>query len=125
VVTIAAARTWLGTLNRAHQSNAVIYTVGIFDDLVSRRDRRALQQLADATGGIAFFPQRVSDVGAVMGRISDDIRHSYTIGYVSSNPRQDGAFRKVAVTAIDPSTHRRLQVRVRWIPSFLNAGRRC
>jgi Ca-activated chloride channel family protein len=97
---------------RALRSNAVIYAVGIFDD-VEGGDRKALRRLADATGGLAFFPEKVPEITAALDRISVDLRHRYTIGYVSTNTRRDGTFRKVNVVALDRSTRKPLDVRVR------------
>ena len=45
-----------------------------------------LKRLAQATGGEAFFPGAVSSVVTACERIARDIRHQYTIGYVSTNP---------------------------------------
>ena len=35
-------------------------------------------------------------------RISVDIRHAYTLGYVSTNPARDGGFRRITVEAKTP-----------------------
>jgi Ca-activated chloride channel family protein len=102
-----------GIQERALRSNAVIYSVGIFDDAVGGGDRKALQRLADSTGGVAFFPTQVREIGDALNRIARDIRHRYTIGYVSTNTRRDGIFRKIKVIAVDQKTHRPLQVKVR------------
>ncbi len=99
-------------LERAMRSNAVIYSVGIFDD-VEGGDRKALRQLADTTGGLAFFPGKVPDIATALDRISIDIRHRYTLGYVSTNSRRDGTFRKIKVVALDRATRKPLDVRVR------------
>jgi Ca-activated chloride channel family protein len=104
--------TFNDVLERALRSNAVIYTVGIFDDLEGG-DARALRRLADTTGGFAFFPQKVPEIGTALDRISVDIRHRYTLGYVSTNARRDGTFRKIKVMALDHSTRKPLDVRVR------------
>ena len=71
----------------------------------------ALRRLARATGGEAFFPGQLNEVVAICERIARDIRHQYTIGYVSSNAAPSGywAIRAVARTA----GNRRLFVRTR------------
>jgi len=71
-----------------------------------------LRRLADATGGASFFPRRVDDVGDVLQKIADDIRHSYTLGYVSTNSARDGKFRRIRVVVNDPD-RRSLRVRAR------------
>lgn len=102
-----------GLLQRALRSNAMIYAIGIFDDATRGGDRKALRRLADGTGGVAYFPDKAAQIGETLDRIARDIRHRYTIGYVSTNSRRDGSFRKVKVTAVDQQTHRPLQVQVR------------
>jgi Ca-activated chloride channel family protein len=99
-------------LERAKRSSAVIYAVGLFD-AIEGGDRRGLRRLAEATGGVAVFPDRTQDVRDALDRIATDIRHRYTIGYVSTNARRDGTFRTVTVLAVDRTHHKPLQVRAR------------
>jgi hypothetical protein len=54
----------------------------------------------------------MNEVDEVFQRIADDIRHRYTLGYVSSNPARDGRFRRIRIVATDPA-RRSLQVRTR------------
>ncbi len=97
---------------RALRSNASIYAVGIFDALEGG-DRPALEHLADATGGLAFFPGKLAEVRRVLDRICLDVRHRYTIGYTPTNGTAQGGFRTVKVTAVDPKDHQSLSVRAR------------
>jgi VWFA-related protein len=99
-------------LKEAQASNAAIYTVGVIDPLEREADPGLLKRLARATGGAAHFPRHVNEVEAVLREIARDIRHSYTLGYVSSNPAGDGAFRRIRVTVTDP-IRRSLVVRAR------------
>ena len=96
----------------AENSNAIIYTIGIFDDNDPDRNPRALGQLAKMTGGIAFFPETVANVESVCQQIAKDIRNQYSIGYVPANRKMDGTYRSVRVTASAPD-HRKLIVRTR------------
>jgi VWFA-related protein len=100
-------------MEQALRSNVVIYTVGIFDEATRGSDRKVLERLAESSGGIAFFPANRHEVGNVLDEIARDIRHRYTIGYVSSNTRLDRAFRKIQVVATDPKSQRSLNVKVR------------
>lgn len=83
----------------ARQSGATIYTIGIYDVADPDKDPGALRKMAELTGGRSYFPKQVDDLGQVWLDIAGGIRSQYTIGYVSSNPNRDGAFRKVRVTA--------------------------
>ncbi len=99
-------------MNLAQQSSAIIYTIGLFDEEDPDRNPGVLKRLAQATGGEAFVPGKLSEVVSICERIAREIRHQYTIGYVPSNPARDGSYRAIRVVA--GSTDRdRLSVRTR------------
>ena len=108
----ASTTTFDQVLKQAQASNAAIYTVGVIDPLERDANPRLLKRLAVATGGESFFPRDVDAVGEVLQGIADDIRHSYTLGYVSSNPARDGRFRRIRIVVTD-SARRSLRVRTR------------
>jgi Ca-activated chloride channel family protein len=97
----ASMATFEQVLRAAQASNATIYTVGIIDPLERQANPKLLQRLARATGGESFFPSRLDQVGDVFRRIAHDVRHSYTLGYVSSNPARDGQYRQIRVAVTD------------------------
>ncbi len=86
-------------LKMAEGSNAVIYTIGIFDENYSDQNPGVLRRLAKVTGGKAYFPESVSGVGDVCRQISRDIRQQYTIGYIPHNPAAPGKYHRIRVTA--------------------------
>ena len=83
----------------AGRSNAVIYTIGLFDAKDPDQNPRVLGRLARATGGEVFLPGQAAEVVPICERIARDIRHQYTIGYVPINPSRDGAYRAIRVLA--------------------------
>jgi VWFA-related protein len=99
-------------LSMAGQSDAIIYTIGIFDENDPDRNLRALQQLAKATGGESFLPSSMGEVISICKRIARDIRNQYSITYLSTNKKQDGRYRVIQVRAGAPE-RRRLFVRTR------------
>ena len=108
----ASTATFDEVLRAAQASNAAIYTVGVIDPLEREADPGLLKRLARATGGASYFPRHVNEVEDVLRQIARDIRHSYTLGYVSSNSARDGGFRRIRVTVSDP-IRRSLVVRAR------------
>ena len=68
-------------LAAAERSNAVIYTVGLFDQYDDERDPGVLKQFARVTGGEAFFPHRITGAARACKQIARIIRSGYTIGY--------------------------------------------
>jgi len=77
-----------------------VYAIGILgDEEHPKRAKRALEIIAQRTGGIAFFPKTLDDVDAISRTVAHDIRNQYTIGYKPTNPRGTGGFRTVRVEA--------------------------
>ncbi|MBP1596622.1 MAG: von Willebrand factor, type [Acidobacteria bacterium] len=96
----------------ARQSDAIIYTIGLFDEFDPDRNPGALKELAKTTGGEAFLPGSVRDVVPICERIAHDIRNQYTIAYIPANGKQDGTYRVIQVKAVAPGRGR-LAVRTR------------
>ena len=88
-------------LELAKRSETGIYTIALRgNDSSSRGFREAefvMRQLAQETGGRAFFPARIQDLDGVYAQIADELASQYTLGYTSKNPRSDGAFRRIVV----------------------------
>ena len=86
------------TLVRA--SDATIHTVGFLENQPSSvrlGQRMRLMDIAQTTGGQAFFPSAMKDVEAAYEKIVAQIRNQYTLGYVSTNTAQDGNWRRVEI----------------------------
>jgi len=96
----------------ARRSDAIIYTIGIYDRDDPDRNPGSLKQLAKATGGAAFFPGSVKNIVQICERIARDIRNQYTITYVPTNINYDGKYRVIQVKARAPDLGR-LRVRAR------------
>lgn len=88
-------------LDLAKRSETSIYTIALRgNDTNTHGFREAefvMRQLAQETGGRAFFPGRIQDLDGVYSQIADELASQYTVGYTSKNPRNDGAFRRVIV----------------------------
>ena len=89
-------------LDLAKRSETAIYTIGLRakEPQQGRGFREAeyvLRQLAQETGGRAFFPERIEDLAGAYGQISDELSSQYTLGYTSRNQRRDGAWRRLVV----------------------------
>lgn len=95
----ASTHTLNDVLAAAALSNAVIYTIGVFESGDPDRNPGVLKRLAKATGGEAFFPTELAEIVEVCDGIARDIRQRYTIGFVSSNPARDGGYRSLRLEA--------------------------
>lgn len=99
-------------MTMAGHSNAIIYTIGIFDQDDTDRDPRVLKQLAKATGGGAFLPESRTQLAGICEQIAKAIRNQYTIAYLPTNKMLDGSYRSIRLTAVTPA-HRGLIVQTR------------
>jgi Ca-activated chloride channel family protein len=107
-------------VEQAQRADAVIYAVGVFSDddikhnhRAMKKARTALSELANATGGLAFFPENADDTEAICTQIAHDIRNQYTIAYYPTNTAHDGSFRTVSVQVTPPRSAGKLTVRTR------------
>lgn len=89
------------TIKRLQAENGpTVYAIGILgEEEHPKRARKALQAIADRTGGIAFFPKTLDEVDAISRAVAHDIRNQYTIGYKPSTPKSQGGYRTVKVEA--------------------------
>lgn len=104
------------TIREIQKSNVVIYTIGLFSDEDKKNRKkatRALKEIADASGGVAYFPENVEDVHAICEQVAKDIRNQYTLAYYPSNARKDGTYRAVQVEIIPPRGRGKLSARTR------------
>lgn len=96
-------------LELAKRSETAIYTIGLQPRETSalrgfREAEFVLRQLAQETGGRAFFAQKIEDLKDVYAQIADELSSQYSMGYASKNPRRDGAFRRLVVQVARPNT---------------------
>jgi Ca-activated chloride channel homolog len=90
-------------LELAKRSETAIYSIG----LRSRGPERVrgsfnesdfvLRQLAQETGGKAFFARASAELSGIYEQISDELSSQYMVGYSSKNPKRDGAWRRIVV----------------------------
>jgi Ca-activated chloride channel family protein len=105
--TLAEAR-----LRLQQQNGPTVYAIGLLGDGLEPKDREVLSALADSTGGAAFFPRTLDELDGISRTIGHDIRSRYTIGYKSTNPKQDSGYRPIRVDA-QFRGYRQLSVRTR------------
>ena len=89
-------------LEQAKRSETAIYSIGLqSDDSRSRVGFReadfVLRQLAQETGGRAFFPNEADELPKIYQEISDELSSQYSVGYISGNPLRNGQWRRIVV----------------------------
>lgn len=81
-------------------ADVTVYAIGLLEhqsSSVKAEQRMRLQQITEATGGQAFFPYSMKEVDSAYEKILAQIRAQYSLGYLSSNTKTDGQWRKVDV----------------------------
>lgn len=83
----------------ARDSEVLIYSIGILneEDRGERnKAKRALDQLAEVSGGYAYYPKSLSEVEEITPQIAHEIRNQYILSY-SPPGVLDGSYRKIKV----------------------------
>jgi VWFA-related protein len=95
-------------LDLAKRSDTAIFTIALRGaDTQSKGFHEAefvMRQLAQETGGRAFFPVKIDDLNGVYSEIADELASQYTLGYTSKNAKRDGAYRRIVVRVDRPSS---------------------
>ena len=95
-------------LELAKKSEINIYAIRLREGKANDREREAFSQaeylinaLARETGGRSYFPSSLGELDSVYDRIAEELRTLYSVGYVSSNTRRDGKWRRIVVRVPD------------------------
>jgi VWFA-related protein len=88
-------------LDRVRQSNVPFYFIGTSE---SNSGATLMKELAEVSGGRAFFPRRAQDMVAVYEQIGRDLGRAYSITYSPTKP-PDGKFRTIDVKTLDVRLH--------------------
>jgi VWFA-related protein len=114
----ASSATLEQTIRRVQDLDGpAIYCIGLlFGEDVShaeaRHSREVLTELAEQTGGEAYFPHSLKEVDGITHEVAQDIRSQYTIDYRSTKSPSLGGYRQIHVEAKEKG-YRGLQVRTR------------
>jgi Ca-activated chloride channel family protein len=87
-------------VRKAQSSEVLIYSIALLDEEVPRRAknaRRALKELAEASGGVDFYPKTLAEVEQITPRVAHEIRNQYILAYSPLNQQLDGTFRQIKV----------------------------
>jgi Ca-activated chloride channel family protein len=95
-------------MDLAKRSETAIYTIALRSSEPSqskgfREAEFVMRQLAQETGGRAFFPIKIEDLGNVYAQIAAELASQYTVGYTSKNQIRNGAWRRVVVQVTRPN----------------------
>jgi VWFA-related protein len=82
-------------LEAAKTNDTVIYSIGLGTSLLELGIRGALKELAEETGGRAFFPNRAEELQDVYRQLAEELKSQYYLTYAPTNDAWDGSWRKI------------------------------
>lgn len=99
------------TMTLLRASQVTVYAIGLVERTGSARLelQMRMRQLAEATGGEAFFPQEMTAVEGAYDKVLAEIKGQFHLGYLSTNSNTNGAWRKVEIRVKRPD----LRIRTR------------
>jgi len=110
-----SAQTFSDVMAMLKSSDVIVYTIGFLEHQLAplkNEQKMRLQQIADVTGGEAFFPTTNKALDQVFSRIVSQVRAQYSLGFISSDARKDGTWRKLDVR-LNGAHLESLQIRTR------------
>jgi VWFA-related protein len=87
-------------VRKAQRSEVLVYCIGLLSEEEPREARnakRALRALAEASGGMDFYPKDLVEVERITPQVAHEIRNQYLLAYSPTNPNLDGTYRKIEV----------------------------
>jgi len=96
-------------IEMAQRAEVIIYAISTDDSGLVMRGDKVLEQLAEATGGRAFFPFKMKDITHSFAAIEDELRSQYVVSYKPANFDADGRYRSIEISSLKKD----LQVRAR------------
>ena len=102
------------SVEMSQRAGVIIYSISTSTEWVSAEDEknpskrisrkyqkeegdRVLEQLAGETGGRAFFPYKVDDLGQSFLDIGDELRHQYALAYSPAGRSPDGKYHTIRI----------------------------
>jgi Ca-activated chloride channel family protein len=96
-------------IEMAQRAEVIVYAISTDDSGLVMRGDRVLEQIAEATGGRAFFPFKMKDITHSFAAIEDELRSQYVVSYKPADFDADGRYRSIEISALKKD----LQVRAR------------
>jgi Ca-activated chloride channel family protein len=102
---------------RLKEAGVQIYCIGIVEmggatgGTLDMQGQAILEEIAQTTGGKAFFPRSAAELEELTTRIALELRHQYSIGYSPTNVKRDGQWHKIRVRVNAPKGWSNLKVK--------------
>ncbi len=85
-------------LEAAHRSGVVIFAISTNTERLDTHGDKVLKYFTSETGGLAFFPFKLEDLGKSFQQLANQLRNQYSIYYKPDPPKTDGKFHTIGVS---------------------------
>ena len=89
-------------IQECQRAETIVYAISTNVSPSKDKGDEVLSQIAEATGGRAFYPTKIEDVAAGFHNIEEELRSQYSLIYRPTDMKQDGSFRSIYLQAKDP-----------------------
>jgi VWFA-related protein len=103
-------------LEMLRAADVTVYAIGFLQHQAQSarlEQQMQLQQMAEVTGGQAFFPMSTKQLDDIYEKVAAQIRAQYSLGFTSLNASKDGTWRRLEVRLAGPAAQLGLKVRAR------------
>jgi len=90
-------------VRKAQASEILIYCIGLLsqeEPADAKSARKALKELADASGGQDYYPKDLAEVEKITPEVAHEIRNQYLLAYSPINASLDGTYRQIKVKVV-------------------------
>jgi VWFA-related protein len=88
-------------IKECQRAETIVYAISTDVSPSRNRGDDVLREIAEATGGQAFYPTRIEDVALGFHNIEEELRSQYSLEYRPADFKQDGSFRTIYLQALD------------------------
>ena len=87
-------------IKMCQRAETTVFTISTNTSPTRERGDDVLKKMAQATGGTAFYPQRLEDISNEFHRVEEELRSQYSLAYKPADFRPDGSFRSIYLTSL-------------------------
>ena len=89
------------TRDLVREADVHIYSIGLLQGFL--QGSRFLEKISDESGGRLIRVRNLEELPDAIEKLSRDLHSQYVLGYYSSNPQNDGKYRKVKIQVNQPN----------------------
>jgi VWFA-related protein len=88
--------------DQAIKSGVAIYSIGVGDPEWGGVYPKTLSDLAESTGGRAFFPKKITDISESAEQLGQEFKACFLVSFRSNNPKSSASGRKLKIEITNP-----------------------